>query len=117
MASRLLQADVVCSVEFLRLTNIIFAFLTTGLVYLLVEQLHPRSSLAPFTRILNAVAVALFPLQFFFQFLYYTDPGSSFFVLLAYYLLLRRVYFLSSLVSGSLSDPSDGILKIVFFFF
>ena len=89
-----------CSVGFLRLVNVAFGFLTTWLVFLLEEKLDPRSAMSTswWQRALNAVAVGLFPLLFFFQLMYYTDPGSTFFVLLAYYFLTHRAYLSSSLV-------------------
>jgi len=108
--------DPLCSVRFLRITNILFGFLTTCLVFLLVDHLHPNTTLSVHTRVLNAVAVGLFPLQFFFQFLYYTDPGSTFFVLLAYYCLVRRAYGLSALVCGffhPLSPTPPSFLRLL----
>ena len=52
--------------------------------------------------LLSALAICLFPLNYFFQFLFYTDVGSTFLVLLAYYSQLRCRYKLSAL-SGALS--------------
>lgn len=51
--------------------------------------------------IVSAFSVSLFPLNYFFQFLYYTDSGSTFFVLMAYYLQLKSNYEFSA-IFGSL---------------
>ena len=42
--------------------------------------------------LLNALALSLFPLNHFFQYLFYTDVGSTFFVLAAYYHQLKANY-------------------------
>ena len=39
---------------------------------------------------MTAVALSLLPVLYFFTFLYYTDPGSTFFVLLTYLLSIRK---------------------------
>ena len=41
------------------------------------------------TRLMRTLICSLFPLLFFFNFLYYTDVGGVFFTLLAYYSALR----------------------------
>jgi alpha-1,2-glucosyltransferase len=47
--------------------------------------------------LLAAFALSLFPLNFFFQYLYYTDIGSTCFILIAYYQQLKGSYKLSAL--------------------
>jgi alpha-1,2-glucosyltransferase len=46
---------------------------------------------------LSAFALSGFPLNYFFQFLYYTDTGSTLFFLMAYYSQLRSNYVLAAL--------------------
>ena len=41
--------------------------------------------------------MSLFPLNYFFQFVYYTDAGSTLFILLAYYEQLKSNYQYSAL--------------------
>jgi len=42
------------------------------------------------------LAVSVFPLLYFYSFFYYTDPSSTFFVLLAYYACVTRNYSTSA---------------------
>lgn len=49
-------------------------------------------------RILSALALATFPVLYFFTFLYYTDAGSTFFVLYSYLLSLQQRHCLSAVV-------------------
>lgn len=95
--SQVLQINV-CSVDLLRAVNLGFGFLNTWVMFLLVERLHPQSALPLWQRVLNVASLGTFPLLFFFQFLYYTDQGSTFFVLLAYLMFLHRQYLVCSLV-------------------
>lgn len=46
---------------------------------------------------LAALVLASFPLLYFYTFLYYTDPGATFFVLLLYYLSLHGNHFSAAL--------------------
>ena len=45
----------------------------------------------------GALVMSLFPLNYFFQFLFYTDVGSTLFILLAYYQQLKSNHKLSAL--------------------
>ena len=49
---------------------------------------------------MSAFGISLFPLNYFFQFLFYTDVGSTFFLLLAYYQQLRNRPLMSALSGG-----------------
>lgn len=48
--------------------------------------------------ILHALTLALFPVQFFFYFLYYTDAGATFLVLLGYLLASRNRHKMAAMV-------------------
>ncbi|CAG8711824.1 6791_t:CDS:2, partial [Dentiscutata heterogama] len=48
----------------------------------------------------NAFVLSSFPVNWFYTFLYYTDSGSTFFVLWAYLLALKRQFWMSAMVSG-----------------
>lgn len=52
--------------------------------------------------VLSALNLAIFPVLYFFTFLYYTDSGSTFFVLLMYYLHLRHSFFKAA-IAGAIS--------------
>ncbi len=49
--------------------------------------------------VLSSVNLTLFPVLYFFSFLYYTDVGATLLVLLGYTLRLRGNHLLSALVS------------------
>ena len=49
----------------------------------------------------TALVLGVFPVLYFFTFLYYTDSGSVFFVLLTYYLSLRGNHFAAALASSA----------------
>ena len=51
-------------------------------------------------QLLNAAVLSLFPVLYFFTWMYYTDPGSTFFTLLMYSLTLRKMHFLAALSGG-----------------
>ena len=70
-----------CSVFNLRATNIIFSSLNTVVLFLLLRSIHENSNFVISS--LLALSLSLFPPLYFFSFLYYTDQGSTFFVLSA----------------------------------
>lgn len=85
-----------CTVNALRFTNILFAI---GLYYVLqslITTLSPRSTL--WKAQLYALALAWFPINFFFNFVYYTDPGSAFLVLWSYLLVKQQRYTLAGII-------------------
>ncbi len=65
---------------------------------------------------MNSITITLFPLNYFFQFLYYTDVGSTFFTLLAYYYNLKSRHYLT-LIFGIISIlfRQTNIIWILFF--
>ncbi len=52
------------------------------------------------TNLFTAFTISLFPLNYFFQFLYYTDVGSTLFILLCYYYQLKSNYYLSGFLGA-----------------
>ncbi|KAI8904378.1 alpha-2-glucosyltransferase Alg10 [Gorgonomyces haynaldii] len=72
-----------CNYWTLRLVNVVFGILT---FWVIQEILRLKGTL---TR-QNTWNVWMFPVSFFFHTLYYTDSGSTFFVLLGYYCALRQ---------------------------
>ncbi|KAJ0401978.1 hypothetical protein ATCC90586_008915 [Pythium insidiosum] len=76
--------DAFCSTALLRSMNVIFAIGNTVLLFRLRAALVPNDRNA----MLHALMIIMFPVLFFFSFLFYTDMGATFYVLLMYYLAL-----------------------------
>ncbi|CAN8257366.1 unnamed protein product [Cochlearia groenlandica] len=89
-----------CSTSVLRSTNAVFAVLCGVLVYEIIRFLGPEISDRRVT--LMALVLSLYPLHWFFTFLYYTDVASLTAVLAMYLACLRKRYILSALF-GTLS--------------
>ncbi|XP_063304135.1 dol-P-Glc:Glc(2)Man(9)GlcNAc(2)-PP-Dol alpha-1,2-glucosyltransferase [Pelobates fuscus] len=79
---------VVCSPGMLRFVNLLFSLGNLYLVYLIFCQVHFKHKVSSFRKILSALNLYLFPTLYFFTFLYYTDSGSTFFVLFTYLMCL-----------------------------
>jgi alpha-1,2-glucosyltransferase len=87
-----------CSVAVLRSLNVVYAVLCIPLYFALLRMLHP--SLSPFRSLLATVQLSVFPLCYFFAFLFYTDLASVFWTLTAYLSLLRGHRFLAAVLSA-----------------
>lgn len=111
-----LTGAVVCSTAMLRFVNLLFNCGNLYLLYLLICKLHHRekvfvsktTGLISFLsvslplmstvlllqtrttsrRVLSALSLSTFPVLYFFNFLYYTDAGSTFFILFTYLMTL-----------------------------
>ncbi|KAJ2597841.1 glucosyltransferase [Coemansia sp. RSA 1722] len=83
-------ATSLCSVEYLRTTNWILGMALFWVLADLVSRLHPKR---PVVSAATTLSLALFPVSFFLQHLYYTDTGSLLFVLGSYALSLRGRHF------------------------
>ena len=86
-----------CSTSVLRSTNAVLAVLCGVLVYDIIRFLGP--SLTDRKATLMALVMTLYPLHWFFTFLYYTDVASLTAFLAMYLACLRKRYILSALVS------------------
>ncbi|GFT46990.1 dol-P-Glc:Glc(2)Man(9)GlcNAc(2)-PP-Dol alpha-1,2-glucosyltransferase [Trichonephila clavipes] len=77
-----------------RLVNICFTIGTIYVVYRILQHHHKENE----SRILllSSFNITIFPVLYFFNFLYYTECGSTFFVLLMYYWHLKKFYFAAS---------------------
>lgn len=84
----------------LRFTNILFAIGLYQVLQSLIAALSPQST--PLKSQLYALALSWFPINFFFNFTYYTDPGSAFFVLWSYLLVKKQKYGLAG-ITGLIS--------------
>lgn len=84
-----LSGAVVCSTAMLRFINLLFNCGNLYLLYLLICKLHQREkNRTTSRRILSALSLSTFPVLYFFNFLYYTDAGSTFFILFTYLMTL-----------------------------
>lgn len=94
MARSLFNLDL-CTVNALRFTNILFSI---GLYFILVSLISILSrTKSTWKTQLYALSLAWFPVGFFYNFVYYTDPGSTFFVMLSYLLVKKKRYVFSGL--------------------
>ncbi|PKA61908.1 alpha-1,2-glucosyltransferase [Apostasia shenzhenica] len=87
-----------CSTAYLRSINAIMAIICSVLVYDLLIILRPCLSGKRAT--FYAVVIALYPLHWFFTFLYYTDAASLSAVLAMYLASLKKKYMLSALLGA-----------------
>ena len=90
--------ETACSVISLRAHNIIFAvlnFILCHVIMLKFSSVKERTN----TILLSAFVLSLFPVSYFFTFLYYTDQASLCCVLLSYWLSLCGRHVHSGLVS------------------
>ena len=87
----------------LRSVNLIFALANAYILHALNCRLDRRTvttRTAQIHLLLSSLSLVTFPLLFFFNFLYYTDPGSLFFVLLMYFLHLNRHDWMAGLAGA-----------------
>ena len=93
-------AEKVCPTSILRFVNVVFAVANAYLIYLINCHQHKSLLNNPFHnhyhQWLSAISLASLPCLFFFNFLFYTDPGSLFFVLLMYFHHLNNQDWLAS---------------------
>ena len=94
-AASLIQVDL-CTINALRFTNILFSVGLFFVLSSLISTLSPKAN--PWKSQLYALSLAWFPINFFFNFVYYTDPGSTFFVLLSYLLVKQKRYLTAGMV-------------------
>lgn len=96
-----LSGDVVCSTAMLRFINLLFNCGNLYLLYLLICKLHQREKTRTASRrILSALSLSTFPVLYFFNFLYYTDAGSTFFILFTYLMTLFGCHKASALLGA-----------------
>uniref|UniRef100_A0A7M5XGN3 Dol-P-Glc:Glc(2)Man(9)GlcNAc(2)-PP-Dol alpha-1,2-glucosyltransferase n=2 Tax=Clytia hemisphaerica TaxID=252671 RepID=A0A7M5XGN3_9CNID len=101
-----LQIKDLCDVKDLRLTNVIFIALTFVYLYQTFRTYNHGKRFQDSMKVACAALVVVhFPLLYFFTFLYYTDVGSTLFVLMAYYWSMKNRHWLSA---------SFGVIAIFF---
>ncbi|KAK3101719.1 hypothetical protein FSP39_005801 [Pinctada imbricata] len=103
-----LSTGALCSTFNLRAVNVLFCTGNLYLIYCIHQFLHnnDKDEKTPkLTTTLTSLTLGIFPVLYFFTFLYYTDPGSTFFVLMMYLFHLHKYKFISAIA---------GILAIFF---
>lgn len=85
-----------CSTAVLRSINVGLALVCSLLFSNIVRHLEPKKSEK--NALWKAFLLSLYPLHWFFSFLYYTDVGSTTAVMAMYLAGLKRAYWISSLV-------------------
>lgn len=102
-----------CSVAILRSTNAVLAIICSVLIYEIITRLRPNLDDRRAT--LCAVVLALFPLHWFFTFLYYTDVASLAAVLAMYLASINKSYIFSALLGAlSVFMRQTNIIWVVF---
>ncbi|XP_076008264.1 dol-P-Glc:Glc(2)Man(9)GlcNAc(2)-PP-Dol alpha-1,2-glucosyltransferase [Genypterus blacodes] len=111
-----LKGAVVCSTAMLRFINLLFNCGNLYLLYLLISKLHLREKTRSASRrVLMAFSLSTFPVLYFFNFLYYTDAGSTFFVLFTYLMALYGCHKASALLGiGAVLFRQTNIIWVVF---
>lgn len=89
--------DSLCTTALLRSTNVIMAMVCGVLVHDLLLCIKPGIGKTKATA--YAILVALYPVHWFFTFLYYTDVASLAAVLAMYLSCLKKRFWVSALVS------------------
>ena len=90
-----------CSTAILRSVNGVLAVLCSILIYETITELWPALDRKRAT--FYAVILSLYPLHWFFTYLYYTDVASLIVFLAMYLMSLKKRYLLSALVRDSLN--------------
>ncbi|XP_029597659.1 putative Dol-P-Glc:Glc(2)Man(9)GlcNAc(2)-PP-Dol alpha-1,2-glucosyltransferase [Salmo trutta] len=94
-----LTGKVVCSTAMLRFINLLFNCGILYLLYLITCKLHLKEKTKTASRrVLSALSLSTFPVLYFFNFLYYTDSGSTFFILFTYLMTLYGCHKASALL-------------------
>ncbi|KAL3852475.1 hypothetical protein ACJMK2_016113 [Sinanodonta woodiana] len=99
-----LDSAQICSPLTLRLMNVFFCLGNFCLIYTILKRMSKDTS-EHRDVFLKALTLASFPLLYFFSFLYYTDSGSTFFVLIMYLFCLHNNQTVAAIM---------GVLAILF---
>lgn len=87
-----------CSPSILRSTNGLLAVICSVLIFEIITNLRPAVEDRKAT--LSAVVLSLYPLHWFFNFLFYTDVASLTAVLASYLMVLKGSYWISALLGA-----------------
>uniref|UniRef100_A0A0D9W6U9 Dol-P-Glc:Glc(2)Man(9)GlcNAc(2)-PP-Dol alpha-1,2-glucosyltransferase n=1 Tax=Leersia perrieri TaxID=77586 RepID=A0A0D9W6U9_9ORYZ len=114
-ASRVAEEfDSLCNTALLRSTNVIMAMICGVLVHDLILRIRPELGKRNATAF--AILVALYPLHWFFTFLYYTDVASLAAVLAMYLSCLKKQFWLSAVFGAcSILLRQTNVIWMIFF--
>ncbi|XP_060599975.1 putative Dol-P-Glc:Glc(2)Man(9)GlcNAc(2)-PP-Dol alpha-1,2-glucosyltransferase [Ruditapes philippinarum] len=106
----------VCTTFWLRATNIFFSFGNFYLIYTILKKLHnPVFDPDGIKIALTTLALSLLPVLYFFTFLYYTDQGSTFFVLMMYLFSLHGNHKMAAIFgTASILFRQTNIIWVIF---
>ncbi|XP_003384944.1 PREDICTED: dol-P-Glc:Glc(2)Man(9)GlcNAc(2)-PP-Dol alpha-1,2-glucosyltransferase-like [Amphimedon queenslandica] len=94
-----LFAKDLCITSLLRAQNVLFSLISFIVFHSLLSSIH--SQLKPtLLMVMSSLTLSLFPPLFFFNFLYYTDVGSTLFVLFGYLMSRQHRHLLASISLG-----------------
>ncbi|KAL6903554.1 hypothetical protein ACP4OV_004367 [Aristida adscensionis] len=106
--------DALCSTAVLRSTNILLAMVCGVLFHDLLLCIHPGIGKSKAT--IYSILVSLYPVHWFFTFLYYTDVASLAAVLATYLFCLKKRFWVSALFGAvSILFRQTNVIWIVFF--
>ncbi|KAK7485119.1 hypothetical protein BaRGS_00023659 [Batillaria attramentaria] len=88
-----------CTTSMLRSVNILFSLGNLYVLYIIAHRLHYNRKNAT-EMALTALALATFPVLYFFTCLYYTDPAAIFFALVSYSLTLSNKHVPAAVVGA-----------------
>lgn len=89
-ASSLFNVDL-CTLVGFRTINVAFTMGNMYIIYVLQFYIHKsHQNTKKYHQILSSLNLGLFPLSYFFTFLYYTDSGALFFILIMYLFHLMK---------------------------
>lgn len=106
-----------CSLYHLRSVNLLFAFGNLYLCNAILNKLNfGQKNFGFWHSAFNALTLSQFPLLYFFTFLYYTDAGSTFAILLSYLLALHGSHFLAAVIGAfAILFRQTNVIWITFF--
>ncbi|GJN02415.1 hypothetical protein PR202_ga19764 [Eleusine coracana subsp. coracana] len=106
--------DVLCSTAILRSTNVIMAMVCAVLFHDLLLCIRPGIGTRKAT--IYAILVALYPVHWFFTFVYYTDVASLATVLAMYLSCLKKRFWVSALFGAlSILFRQTNVIWMIFF--
>ncbi|XP_052284398.1 dol-P-Glc:Glc(2)Man(9)GlcNAc(2)-PP-Dol alpha-1,2-glucosyltransferase-like [Dreissena polymorpha] len=105
-----------CSTFWLRATNVFFSLANMYLIYNILKKLqNPLLDENGLKVVLSTLALSSFPVLYFFTFLYYTDAGSIFMVLLMYLFNLRGNHLTAAAFGlGAILFRQTNVIWVVF---
>ncbi|XP_077987867.1 dol-P-Glc:Glc(2)Man(9)GlcNAc(2)-PP-Dol alpha-1,2-glucosyltransferase-like [Glandiceps talaboti] len=110
-----MEIEEYCSTYMLRGVNLVFALANLYMMYAIIRKLNPDPKESELKMTMTAITLAIFPVLYFFTFLYYTDAGSTFLVLFMYLLSLHDSHLNAALVSGcAIMFRQTNIIWVVF---